>query len=94
MNLARLLGWRTYHTFLSFRSAPGFPDIIAVRGERLLAIELKSERGKLSEAQVAWINDLAAAGVTCHIWRPQEWHDGTIERVLRPVADDRGEGAG
>ena len=40
MQLAKLCQWRVYHTFLSFRSAPGFPDIIAVRGDVLRHINL------------------------------------------------------
>jgi hypothetical protein len=84
MNLAKLLQWKTYHTWLSARSAPGFPDIIAVRGERLLAIELKSATGKVSEAQEQWLFALGGVpGVSVYVWRPDDWHSGEIERVLR-----------
>ena len=55
LDLARRMGWRCYHTFDSRRSEPGFPDIIAIRGERLVAIELKSDTGKLTDAQVEWL---------------------------------------
>jgi hypothetical protein len=55
LDLARSKGWRCYHTFDSRRSEPGFPDIIAIRGERLVAIELKSDSGTLTEAQTEWL---------------------------------------
>jgi hypothetical protein len=85
VSLARLLNYRIYHTFLSVRSAPGFPDLIAVRASdgRLHAIELKSGKGKVSAAQQAWLDDLAAAGVATHVFYPADWFSGRIEEVLR-----------
>jgi Holliday junction resolvase len=83
MELARLLGWKSFHVWISIRSNPGFPDIVACRGERLLAIELKSRIGKVSAAQEEWLSALAAAGAETYVWRPADWLDGTIERVLR-----------
>lgn len=80
MALLRLHGWRVYHTWLSIRSAPGFPDIIAVRDRRLVAIELKSARGALSDEQREWLEALAAAGVETHVWRPSDWE--TAKRVV------------
>lgn len=55
LDLARARGWRCYHTFDSRRSEPGFPDAVLIRGERLLAIEFKSEKGKLTPEQQAWL---------------------------------------
>lgn len=54
------------------RTGRGFPDLIAVRGSRLLAIELKSARGRLSHEQGAWLADLAGAGLETYVWRPQD----------------------
>ena len=42
----------------------GSPDIIAVRGNRLLFAELKSDEGKLSLEQEEWLAALKA----CHIF--------------------------
>jgi hypothetical protein len=81
---ARLFGWEVYHTWLSARSAPGFPDIIACRASRLLAIELKSATGKLTASQERWLG--ALGGVPCcevHVFRPLDWTEGRIEDVLR-----------
>lgn len=78
-----VFGWRSYHTRYSIGSAPGFPDLIAVRGDRVLAAELKREGKSPTRAQDAWLDDLAVAGVEVFVWYPSEWIDGTIESVLR-----------
>jgi hypothetical protein len=88
---AQLFGWRYFHGWISIRSAKGFPDIIACRGSRLLAIELKSERGRVTEAQLAWLMDLKRAGVETHILRPSDWFSGRVEEILRPDAPGEGE---
>jgi hypothetical protein len=55
--------------------------VVLVRGERLLIRELKTARGKLSQAQEMWIGALAAAGVNVGVWRPGDW--AVIEAELR-----------
>ena len=82
IELARWRGWLVYHTHDSRRSEPGFPDLTMVRGTRLGFVELKSAKGKLSEAQHDWLAALMFAGAWVRIWRPQDWHDGTIEKEL------------
>jgi Holliday junction resolvase len=62
VDLLHLYGWITYHTFDSRRSTPGFPDLVAIKGTRLLALELKSDLGKVTEEQYGWLR--AFAGVT------------------------------
>ena len=82
LEMARLFGFRTYHTFNSRRSEAGFPDLVLVRDGRLIAAELKTETGRLSPAQVAWISDLERCrGVDVHVWRPGNLAE--IERTLR-----------
>lgn len=49
---------------------PGFPDLILVKPPRMLAIELKSEKGIASPAQIQWLLGLEAAGVEVEVWRP------------------------
>lgn len=78
---AALRGWLVYHTFDSSRSEPGFPDLVLVRGERLIFAELKSERGKPTPAQGRWALALQAAGQRVYLWRPSSWP--TIEEELR-----------
>ena len=91
IELAELCGWLVYHTYDSRRSNPGFPDLTMMRCrpvKQLMFVELKSERGRLTEAQELWGEGLSAmAAVTSNIvayrvWRPADWASGHIERVL------------
>lgn len=58
----------------------GFPDLILVRGKRILAAELKVGKNTLDEKQKVWLAVLEAAGVECFEWRPEDW--GQIETTL------------
>lgn len=80
---ARLLGWLTYHTFDSRRSSPGFPDLILIRGGRLIAAELKSETGKMRPEQDAWLEAFIGTGALAAVWRPSHWLAGLVEETLR-----------
>lgn len=89
---ADLFGWRYYHPWMSVKSAKGYPDCTLVRGDRLVFAELKSERGQVTEAQLAWLLDLKRAGAETYVWRPSDWLSGEIEAALRPDAPGREEG--
>lgn len=52
-------GWRVYHTYDSRRSEPGFPDLVLVRPPRVLFVELKVGRRRLTDDQTAWLELLA-----------------------------------
>lgn len=81
VTLARLQGWRHYHTFDSRRSPFGFPDLVLVRGGRIIFAEIKAERGKLTPQQIEWLNDLEANGhVDVFCWKPSDWPE--VEKVL------------
>lgn len=82
LDYATLRNWRTYHTFDSRHSSSGFPDIILCRRERLLAIELKSDTGRITGEQLAWLGSFADAGAETYVWRPADWPD-VVEAVLR-----------
>ena len=78
--LARENGWRVYHTHRSDHSEKGFPDCLMVRGDRMLIVELKSQRGgrknKLSKEQKEWLEDLAKPThpeVLQDPWYPEDW---------------------
>jgi hypothetical protein len=71
VQLARTLGWLRYHTHLSKRSASGFPDEVLVR-ERVVFLELKREKTKLSPDQKSWVGDLLAAGAEVYVARPRD----------------------
>jgi VRR-NUC domain len=69
-------GWRT-----ALSGSPGYPDITAVRGDRILFIEMKAQNGKLRDEQRGWLSALGAAGAEVHCWRPDEW--ALIEELIR-----------
>lgn len=73
VKLARLMGYTTYHTHDSYRSDPGFPDLLMCRPPRVIAAELKSKGGKVAPAQQSWLDLLAACGVEVYVWRPADW---------------------
>lgn len=84
IELATLLHWRHFHAHDMRRSDAGWPDLVLVRGGRLLVWELKAERGKLSPAQEEWLGILG--GVACvevAVIRPIDWLNGEVERWLR-----------
>jgi len=87
IDYAHLLGYLVYHTYDSRRSAFGFPDLVILgrrehgKPSRCIFAELKSEKGKTSPAQEAWLMELRACpGVECYVWRPRDWQE--IVRVL------------
>lgn len=79
---AQCLGWHCYHTYDARRSAPGFPDLVCAREGRMLAIEVKTERGTVSPHQAFWLDVLGTVpGVTAMVARPSDWE--AIEAALR-----------
>ncbi|MDP2661280.1 MAG: hypothetical protein Q8R28_11190 [Dehalococcoidia bacterium] len=50
---------------------------------RIIEAELKRELGSMTERQQRFLAALKAAGREAYLWRPSDWLDGTIERVLR-----------
>lgn len=73
LDLAKVLHWRTYHTWNSVHSAGGFPDLVLVRRPRVLFVELKREDGAPTAAQQQWLDDLRACGQEARLWRPSDW---------------------
>lgn len=70
---AGYLGWRCFHDRDSRRNNPGFPDLVCVKGGKLLALELKTEKGRIRPEQEVWIAELAQVpGVTARIVRPSD----------------------
>lgn len=70
--LAKQTGWRgAYHTYDSRRSSSGFPDLVLVR-DRVVYLELKREKGKLSPAQRHWVGWLLSAGAEVYVVRPRD----------------------
>ncbi len=73
---AGYLGWRCFHDNDSRRNNPGFPDLVCVRKGKMLALELKTEKGKLRPQQAEWIDELGKVpGVIARIVRPADIDD-------------------
>ncbi|MDI3331425.1 MAG: VRR-NUC domain-containing protein [Micrococcus sp.] len=84
IRLAKIHGWKYYHTHDSRRSVAGFPDLVLVHPSRgVLWRELKKWNGRVSKEQQEWLDRLADAGEDAGVWRPMDWLDGTIEKELR-----------
>ena len=64
----------------------GFPDLVLVRGPRLLFRELKKEGGRLSEHQEQWRDALLDAGADWELWTPGQLDDRVIP-TLWSVSD-------
>lgn len=86
MKLADANGWIAYHTHNSRRSNKGFPDVVAVRGPKLIFAELKSATGTFTTDQKLWLAALEAVpGVRVFRWRPSDWPE--IVAILRGGRD-------
>ena len=87
---AHALKYRVYHQLdtgkctkcgnpnFSKRIGPGFVDLVIAGHGRVIFAELKSEKGKLSDAQQAWRDVLEGQ---YRLWRPSDW--AKIEEVLK-----------
>lgn len=89
LDLALMYGFSlVYHTYRSTHSAAGFPDLVLASPlrKRVLFVETKAERGKLSEPQRYWLAGLRQAGAEAYCWRPSDLDE--IPAILRerPVA--------
>lgn len=81
IELAKSRGFKTYHTHNSRRSEPGFPDLVLTIQDRCLFMELKTEKGKLTQEQRDWVKALEDAGQRVYVLRPSNWD--LIEDLLK-----------
>ena len=72
---ADLFGWYVYHNPDSRRSNAGFPDLVLIRPPRILWIELKAEKGKLTDPQEEFFNLLRECEAEAYIWWPKDWDE-------------------
>ena len=86
IDLAKILGFAVYHTHDSRRSQGGWPDLVLLKDGRMIAAELKSERGRVTQEQEAWLDGLGeVAGIESYLWRPGDWDaiTTTLQRRLK-----------
>ena len=89
---AKECGWRVWHPWLSIHSARGFPDLFMAKGGRALAWELKTNKGKVTEAQQEWLEALVQVpGVDARVVRPadlEQAYRALIEGAWPPSVDE------
>lgn len=75
MKIARRHGWLAWHCVIARKSEAGFPDLVLVRGDRVIFAELKTATGTLDAPQKTWAEALGAVGgnVSYYLWRPADW---------------------
>lgn len=79
----RVHGWNVFADRVAWRSDAGYPDLTAVnvKQKRVIWVELKTEKGKLSEKQQHWRDLLIEAGQEHFVWRPSDWD--AAQRVMQ-----------
>lgn len=78
---AKQLGYLVYHAAYAIGSEPGFPDLTIVGKGRFWMLELKGPKGRVSEAQEAWMAHLQAAGVDARIVWPTDY-DTVMQELM------------
>jgi hypothetical protein len=73
-----------YHVFDSRRTVYGWPDLVLCHrepGYPLYLIEAKTDVGRLTPAQAAWLEALqGCTGVVAEVWRPAQLQE-IVERL-------------
>jgi len=92
VDLAHLYGWQVHHTrpavlpggkWATHGIDPGFPDLVIAHPDKgVIIAELKSEKGRISENQMAWAIALGSRPpLKVRFWRPSDL--GGIIYLLR-----------
>ncbi|MFD2421644.1 hypothetical protein [Amycolatopsis pigmentata] len=68
-------GWRT-----PVQGYPGVPDLLLARHGVILLTELKTDTGRPTTEQLAWLEQLGNHG---RLWRPRDW-DQVHAELSRP----------
>lgn len=83
VHLAKLRGWLVYHARPAqvrpgvwrtpYTGDRGFPDLVLVHQTHgIIFAELKTQTGRLSVHQRAWLDTLQKAGREAYCWRPDQ----------------------
>lgn len=92
IDYAHLMGWHVAHFRPMFDSkrkrwmtpvqadGAGFPDLVLVRGDRVVFVELKAPGKYPKPEQKIWLDKLRATSAEVYVWRPQ--HIEEMTRVL------------
>lgn len=83
--VASLHGVAAFHSAISIRSNPGFPDLVLVGPGGVLFRELKIDGGRVSEHQKFWIAALREGGADAGLWWEADWRSGLILREIKAL---------
>jgi hypothetical protein len=89
--IAYTYSWVTHHSQPSMTrsgrylttGSPGFPDLVLAGERGLIFAELKTDVGRVSQAQVNWLKALDP-WVECYVWRPRDLPE-IHERLARNI---------
>jgi len=82
IDLAKLRGYEfVYHTWSSKHSPTGFPDLIMLKGKKMIVAELKVGKNQLSAEQYFWLCAFGEITKNVFVWYPEDW-DEIIGRVI------------
>ena len=93
-DLADLRGWEWLHlqralndrgywrTPVTGPLGPGWPDLLMIRGDRVIVAELKVGYGKLRPNQERVLGIISSVGwIEVYTWHPKDWDE--IEGILK-----------
>lgn len=90
IDTAKRRGWKYAHTYRALMqdgqwrttTSPGFPDLLLLRGPRLVAMEVKSKTGRVDPLQDQWLD--AFALLPCaEAWVVDPTMAAEVMRILR-----------
>ncbi len=84
--LAKAEGWRVYSTWNSKHSPAGWPDLVLLRGQYMLCLEIKSAKGRVTDDQRECLAALRQVRhVEVAVVRPEHWEQiaETLTKALR-----------
>jgi hypothetical protein len=95
ISLAKLHGWRVMHTHPALvrpgkwitpnTGNQGFPDLVMTHPFRgTIFVELKTDKGIVSNTQWEWINTLEESGEEVHVWRPKDLQQISTRLARKP----------
>jgi len=50
--------------------------------DRVIVAEVKGDSDRLRPEQRDWLTAFRMAGVAAHVWDPEAWRSGEVERIL------------
>ena len=94
ITLAKLHGWRVMHTHPALvrpgkwitpnTGNQGFPDLVMTHPSGTIFVELKTDKGIVSNTQWEWINTLEESGEEVYVWRPKDLEKISTRLARKP----------